>query len=91
MAKTVGPKPSANKMRNSQKQRDSQDNEGLLKYLAKCLQKEGLTPLRLFKRADKNFNQVLTVDELKETIKELMPEKFAGLNFKKLLTAFDRN
>ena len=50
-----------------------------------------MTPLRLFKRADKNFNQVLTVDELKDTIKETMPEKFAGLNFKKLLAAFDRN
>jgi len=50
-----------------------------------------LTPLRLFKRADKNYNQVLSVDELKEAIKELMPDKFAGLNFKKLLDAFDRN
>ena len=50
-----------------------------------------MTPLRLFKRADKNFNQVLTVEELKEAVKEIMPDQFAGLNYKKLLGAFDMN
>ena len=50
-----------------------------------------MTPLRIFKRADKNFNQVLTTDELKECIKEFLPDKFAGLSFKKLVTAFDMN
>jgi Ca2+-binding EF-hand superfamily protein len=62
-----------------------------LKYLSECLEKENLTPLRLFKRADSNFNQVLTVEELKEAVKDLMPDKFAGLNYKKLLRAFDMN
>jgi len=33
----------------------------------------------------------LTTEELKETVKEMMPDKFAGLNFKKLLVAFDSN
>jgi Ca2+-binding EF-hand superfamily protein len=33
----------------------------------------------------------LSVDELKDAIKETMPDKFAGLNFKKLLAAFDKN
>jgi len=28
---------------------------------------------------------------LKECVKELMPDKFAGLNYKKLLGAFDMN
>ena len=41
--------------------------------------------------ADKNFNGVLTVDELKEQVKSMLPESFAGLNFKKLLKAFDLN
>jgi hypothetical protein len=59
--------------------------------LGECITSEGLTPARLFKKADKNFNQVLTVDELKDCIKETMPDKFAGLNFKKLLAAIDMN
>ena len=62
-----------------------------MKYLAECLDKEGISALRLFKMADKNFNQVLTVDELKEQVKVMLPESFAGLNYKKLLKAFDLN
>jgi hypothetical protein len=38
----------------------------IVKYLGEVLEKEGITAARLFKQADKNFNQVLTVDELKE-------------------------
>jgi Ca2+-binding EF-hand superfamily protein len=33
----------------------------------------------------------LTVDELKEQVKAMLPNSFAGLNFKKLLKAFDLN
>jgi len=33
----------------------------------------------------------LTVDELKEHVKVMMPEAFAGLNFKKLTKALDTN
>ena len=40
--------------------------DSILKYLAECLEKENLTPLRFFKQADKNFNMVLTVEELKD-------------------------
>jgi len=42
------------------------DAMAIVKYLGEVLQKEGITAARLFKQADKNFNQVLTVDELKE-------------------------
>lgn len=59
--------------------------------MAESIEKEGLTAARLFKQADKNFNQVLTVDELKEQCKISLPDYFAGLNFKKLLKAFDLN
>ena len=59
--------------------------------MSESIEKEGLTAARLFKQADKNFNQVLTVDELKEQVKISLPEYFAGLNFKKLLKAFDLN
>ena len=62
-----------------------------MKYLAESLAKEQITATRLFKQADKNFNQVLTVDELKEQVKISLPDYFAGLNFKKLLKAFDLN
>lgn len=59
--------------------------------MAESIEKEGLTAARLFKQADKNFNQVLTIEELKEQVKISLPDHFAGLNFKKLLKAFDLN
>ena len=67
----------------------SADNQAIIKYLGEVLQKEGITAARLFKQADKNFNQVLTIEELKEQVKISLPDHFAGLNFKKLLKAFD--
>jgi hypothetical protein len=79
------------KKKNAAGKSSPQDNFAILKYLAESIEKEGLTAARLFKQADKNFNQVLTVDELKEQVKISLPDHFAGLNFKKLLKAFDLN
>jgi hypothetical protein len=89
----LGPQPSALKVKN---QRDamannSADYTAIIKYFAECLQKENITPLRFFKKADRNFNQVLTVDELKDQVKISLPQSFAGLNFKKLTKALDQN
>ena len=61
-----GPQVSALKKKNASSKGNSQENLAILKYLGECIDKEGLTAARLFKQADKNFNQVLTVDELKE-------------------------
>lgn len=61
-----GPQVSALKKKNAAGKSSPQDNFAILKYLAESIEKEGLTAARLFKQADKNFNQVLTVDELKE-------------------------
>lgn len=72
-------------------EKGGQDNFAILKYLAESMVKEGINAARLFKQADKNFNQVLTIDELKEQVKISLPDYFAGLNFKKLLKAFDLN
>jgi len=92
MKSSLGPSRSAKKLQNDMHRKDKdQDNLAILKYLAQSLDKEGITPARLFKMADKNFNQVLTVDELKEQVKAMLPNSFAGLNFKKLLKAFDLN
>lgn len=86
------PKPSATKVANARKAREGNDEyTALLKYLAEEIKKTGDTPLRFFKMADKNFNQVLTVDEIKEHIKNTLPDSFAGLNFKKLTKALDTN
>lgn len=82
---------SALKKKNAADKSSPQDNFAILKYLAESIEKEGLTAPRLFKAADKNFNQVLTVEELKEQVKISLPEYFAGLNFKKLMKAFDLN
>ena len=56
MSKSVGPQASAMKLKNNKMKKDNTDTDSILKYLAECLQKENLTPMRLFKRADKNFN-----------------------------------
>ena len=88
-----GPKASALKLKNQRATRDQRSDEytAIVKYFAECLNKENITPLRFFKKADKNFNQVLTVDELKDEVKISLPESFAGLNFKKLTKALDQN
>jgi len=69
--KTAGPKPSATKRQNELKrsQAEQQANQAVLKYLCEVLEKEGMTPQRLFRKADKNFNQVIDVEELKELLK----------------------
>jgi len=86
------PKPSTAKLQNAKKSHASNEEyTSILKYLAECLDKEGLTPLRFFKQADRNFNQVLSVEEIKEHVKQSLPNAFAGLNFKKLMKALDVN
>ena len=87
----VGPQTSALKKKNQADSKDTTGNAEILKYLAECLAKENLTAIRLFKMADTNFNQVLTIEELKEQVKKTLPDYFQGLNFKKLLKAFDIN
>jgi len=69
--KATGPKPSATKRQNELKrsQAEQQANQAVLKYLCEVLEKEGMTPQRLFRKADKNFNQVIDVEELKELLK----------------------
>ena len=59
--------------------------------MAESLEDENTTPLRFFKSADTNFNNVLTVDELKNQVRITIPQAFAGLNFKKLGVALDVN
>lgn len=89
----TGPPQSALKKKNqmAKKAEKGQDNFAILKFLAEVLVKENLTSARLFKLCDSNFNGVVTVDELKEQVKKSLPDYFAGLNFKKLLAAFDLN
>jgi uncharacterized protein YbcV (DUF1398 family) len=88
-----GPQDSALKQRNAQAARDANSEEytTIIKYFAECLEEENLTPARFFKKADKNFNLVLTVDEIKDEIRSSLPNAFAGLNFKKLAKALDAN
>lgn len=85
-------KPSAIKLKNQQAARAGNDEfTAILKYLAEILEKEGFTAAQFFKSADKSFNKVLTVDELKSHVKVMLPDHFAGLNYKKLASALDIN
>lgn len=54
--------------------------------------REGLSPTVAFKAADTNHNGVITVDELRETIKKLIPDDMVTLaELKKIMMAFDQN
>ena len=52
--------------------------------------RERISPGVAFKAADLNHNNVVTVDELKESIKKLIPEDTLSLmDLKKIMMAFD--
>jgi hypothetical protein len=79
------PRPSALKIKNQINARSTNEEyTAILKHLAECIEREGFNSGQFFRRADRNFNKVLTVDEIKEHVKLMLPNSFAGLNFKKL-------
>lgn len=54
--------------------------------------REKISPGVAFRAADTNHNGVVAVDELKESIKRLIPEEALNLvELKKIMIAFDRN
>jgi Ca2+-binding EF-hand superfamily protein len=54
--------------------------------------KEGLSPSVAFKAADLNHNNVITVDELREAIKKLLPDDLLSLSdLKNIMLALDTN
>lgn len=84
------PRPSALKIKHqSQARQTNEEYAAMLKHLAECIEREGFNPGQFFRSADRNFNKVLTIDEIKEHIKVMLPNSFAGLNFKKLSNALD--
>lgn len=72
---------------------DSEDEA--LKWIRKldnAMLRERISPGVAFKHADLNCNGVVTVDELKESIKKLIPEESMPLiDLKKVMMAFDQN
>lgn len=63
----------------------------IVKYLGECLARDGMTPVRFFKNADKNFDDVLCPEEIKDYAKVLLADDFQGVNYQKLVKAFDVN
>ena len=54
--------------------------------------REGLSPAVAFKAADRNHNNVVTVDELRDAIKKFFPDSALSLaDLKKIMMAFDVN
>jgi len=54
--------------------------------------RERISPGVAFRAADINHNGVVTVDELKDSIKRLIPQETLSLvELKKVMMAFDRN
>lgn len=74
------------------KPKDDTDVTRWIKLLDNAFLKEGVSPSVAFKAADKNHNGVVTVDELRESIKRLVPEETISLvELKKVMMAFDTN
>ena len=72
----------------------SLDKEGMyyIKKLDNILLLQNLTPTALFKRADKNKNKIITIDELKAAMKELLPEENLSMaEIMKIMRTFDVN
>lgn len=90
--KDVGPKPSAAKRKNQQqsKKAGEQSNQQILKYLCEVMEKENMTPQRLFKQVDRDWSGVVDVQEMKEQIKVLLPDMHT-ISLKKLMNALDVN
>ena len=54
--------------------------------------REGISPSVAFKAADANHNGLITPDELRESIKRLIPgDTLSLLDLKKIVMAFDVN
>lgn len=63
-----------------------------IKKLDNAFLREGVSPSVAFKAADSNHNGVITVDELRESIKRLIPDDTLSLiELKKVMMAFDKN
>lgn len=61
-----------------------------IRKLDNAMLREKISPGVAFRAADLNHNGVVTVDELKESIKRLIPEKTLSLvDLKKVMMAFD--
>ena len=72
----------------------SDSDKGLqwIRKLDNVMLKQGLSPGVAFKAADINHNGVVTLDELREVIKKLVPEDVLTLNdLKQIMLAFDKN
>ena len=63
----------------------------ILKFIKEALDDSGITIDELFKQADADFSGTLTIEELKEQVKKTLPNHSVGINFKKLMKAFDMN
>lgn len=63
-----------------------------IRKLDNAMLREGVSPSVAFKAADLNHNGVVTVDELREVFKKLLPEESLSLaDLKKIMLAFDVN
>lgn len=65
--------------------------QAILKFVKEALDDSKISIEQLFKYADSDFSGTLSVEELKEQVKKTLPNHSAGINFKKLMKAFDMN
>lgn len=69
---------------------DSSDPLSIIRKLDNVFLRQGVSPQQAFRAADINNNGVITVDELKESLKKLLPDSSISLaEIKKIMMAFD--
>jgi Ca2+-binding EF-hand superfamily protein len=87
------PKPSAQKIKNKVDARVEHNEEytGYIKHLAQTLENDGTKPSSFFRQLDRQRNGILQCREIKDGVKDNLPEAFGGMNFNKLEKALDLN
>lgn len=83
-------KSASQKAKDASKRADTADQDWtLLKYLAEQILQDKLDAKSWFKNIDKEHNNVMNVDQIKDAVKNWYPAAFDGLNYKKLERALD--
>ena len=65
--------------------------QAILKFIKEALDDSDITIDGLFKLADTDFSGTLTIEELRAQVQKTLPHHSVGINFKKLMKAFDMN
>ena len=62
----------------------------MLKHVAESMKAENLALKVFWKQLDREHNNVLNIDQIKDGLKKMLPKALDGVNYKRLGTALDQ-